>query len=512
LHEDKNYYPDVDEIYPGVEALVMEEDTQPITEPMVPPIQTKEFDLLSKTIPDTTFEFDFLAGLMTKSELIRNIAISGTLHHGKTSFIDLLVQHTNNQKWDLNKEYRYTDCRKDEQQRGMTIKAKPMSLVLQNSKDKSYLINLLDTPGHPNFNDEISAVLRLCDGVILVVDAVEGIQFHTEKIIEAVIRENLDIILCINKIDRLPLELKIPPVDAYYKIRHIIDEFNRVVDSFRYFDTEKKEHLLSPELGNVIFSSSLYGIVFTLESYARKYNEVYESTMDHKQFSKILWGDIYFHEQTRQFSKKPSENANIRTFVQFILEPMYKVLGYSISEEKEELQDILGKLGVFLKLSEYKLDPKPLLKLICQKFYCHYSALVDVIIDKVVDSRKGSEIKLRNHYKGNQDTEIYSDIRKCSPDGALAINITKLYHKYDYISFDAFGRVLSGTVKKGDVVKVLGEKFNLQEQEDMIVKEVTNMWIFNSRYRVEINKVPANNWVLLEGVDLSISKVNFVLI
>jgi U5 small nuclear ribonucleoprotein component len=90
-------------------------------------------------------------------------------------------------------------------------------------------------------------------------------------------------------------------------------------------------------------------------------------------------------------------------------------------------------------------------------------------------------------------------------------NLTKLYHKYDYISFDAFGRVLSGTIKKGDIVKVLGEKYNLTEQEDMIVKEVTNMWIFQSRYRVEINKVPVGNWVLLEGIDVSISKVVYYL-
>jgi U5 small nuclear ribonucleoprotein component len=484
----------------------MEEDTQPITEPMIPPIQTKEFDLLAKTIPETTFEFDFLAGLMTKPELIRNIAVCGTLHHGKTSLVDMLVQHTHTEKWDLNREYKYTDCRQDEQKRGMSIKAMPMSLVLQNTKDKSYLVNLFDTPGHPNFNDEVSAALRISDGVILVVDAVEGVQFHTEKIIEACIRENVDIVLCINKIDRLALELKIPPADAYFKIRHIIDEFNRVVDSFRYFDTEKKNHFVSPELGNVIFASSLYGIVFTLESYAKKYIEAYESKTEHKQFSKFLWGDVYYHEG--KFSKKSSEKANTRSFVQFVLEPLYKILGYAVSEEKEDLQEILGKLGIILKISEYKIDPKPLLKLVCQKFYGHYGALVDVIIAKVVDAKKGSEIKIRNTYKGDRASEIYSDVVKCSPDGALAIQITKLYHKYDYISFDAFGRVLSGTVKKGDVVKVLGEKFNLQEQEDMIVKEVTNMWIFNSRYRVEINKVPAGSWVLLEGIDLSISKVS----
>jgi U5 small nuclear ribonucleoprotein component len=93
-----------------------------------------------------------------------------------------------------------------------------------------------------------------------------------------------------------------------------------------------------------------------------------------------------------------------------------------------------------------------------------------------------------------------------SPNGFLAVHVTKLYHKYDYLTFDAFARVLSGTIKKNEVVKILGENFNLQEKEDMVVKEVTNMWIYQSRYRVEINKVPIGNWVLLEGIDISISK------
>lgn len=512
LQEDKNYYPEAEEVYgKGVEALVEEEDTQPLTEPIIPPITTKDFDLVEKKIPDTTFEFDFLAGIMTRPELIRNVALAGSLHHGKTSLVDLLVQETHIEKWDVGREYRYTDCRQDEQKRGLSIKCHPMSLILQNTKDKSYLINILDTPGHPNFSDEISAAFRLCDGVVIVVDIVEGVMLHTEKIIKAAIKENLDIVLCINKIDRLVLELKLPPNDAYFKIKHIIDEFNRVVSENLHYNTERKQHFVSPDSGNVIFTSSLYGIIFTLESYARKYNELYSTTTDPKQFSKFLWGDIYFNKETRKFSKKPSEKATIRSFVEFILEPMYKILGYTISEEKEKLMSIVSKLGVYLKLSEYKLDPKPLLRLVCNKFYGHYSSLVDVLVSQVIDSKKGSIIKINNTYTGDRDTDVYNDIIKCNHTGTLAVNVTKLYHKYDYLSFDTFGRVLSGTVKKGDIVKVLGEKYNIRESEDMIVKEVTNMWIYESRYRVEINKVPANNWVLLEGIDISISKVIYYL-
>lgn len=100
---------------------------------------------------------------------------------------------------------------------------------MQDLKSKSYLMNFYDTPGHVNFSDEVTAAIRLCDGAVICVDAAEGVMLNTERLIKHALQEGLSIAVCINKIDRLILELKLPPQDAYFKIRQILDEINGII-------------------------------------------------------------------------------------------------------------------------------------------------------------------------------------------------------------------------------------------------------------------------------------------
>lgn len=169
----------------------------------------------------------FLADMMDNSALIRNVALVGHLHHGKTTFVDCLIRQTHpNLKNYEEKNLRYTDTLFTEQERGVGIKAVPVTLVLPDIKQKSYLMNIFDTPGHVNFSDEVSAAIRLSDGVCLFIDAAEGVMLNTERLLKHAVQEKLAITICINKIDRLILELKLPPQDAYYKLRHIVEEIN----------------------------------------------------------------------------------------------------------------------------------------------------------------------------------------------------------------------------------------------------------------------------------------------
>lgn len=151
----------------------------------------------------------------------------------------------------LTSKVRYTDTRFDERERGMSIKGTPLSLVLPDSRGKSFFLHFMDTPGHVNFSDEVTASLRLSDGAVLVVDVVEGSMINTERLLKHALQEGLSVVLILNKMDRLILELKLPPQDAYYKIKHVLDSLNQIILDFFQDEEKAYEHKLSPERGTV---------------------------------------------------------------------------------------------------------------------------------------------------------------------------------------------------------------------------------------------------------------------
>lgn len=108
LHEDKNYYPDAEEVYPGAEIVIGDEDTQPLETPIIAPMKSKTYCLYEKKLPKTNFDFKFLAGLMDHPHLIRNVCLLGNLHHGKTTLMDLFVHQTHPELEQVDKETRST--------------------------------------------------------------------------------------------------------------------------------------------------------------------------------------------------------------------------------------------------------------------------------------------------------------------------------------------------------------------------------------------------------------------
>ncbi|KAI9880134.1 MAG: hypothetical protein M1830_005163 [Pleopsidium flavum] len=512
LHEDKQYYPTAQQVYgPDVETMVQEEDAQPLTQPIIAPVQQKKFTVQEANLPPVHYSREFMTDLMNFPEQIRNIALAGHLHHGKTAFMDMLVMQTHDIKQRLEKktgrkkdeQLRYTDVHILERERGLSIKAAPMSLVLQGTGGKSHLLNILDTPGHVNFVDEVASSVRLVDGVVLIVDVVEGVQINTEQIIKHAVLEGLPLTLVVNKMDRLILELKLPPTDAYFKLKHVIEEVNTVIENTLPGQGEKRR--LSPEKGNVAFACSSMGWCFTLPSFAKMYAQSYPK-VNAREFGARLWGDIFFNPKSRKFTRKGMEERSKRTFVNFVLEPIYKLYSHTISESPEDLRETLATLGIHLKPSQYKTDAKILLRLVCEQFFGFAEGFVDMIVEHVPSPTEGAKKKLDRYYTGPLDTKVASAMERCDQDGPLVVQVAKLFNTSDASGFYSFGRVMSGTARAGQQVRVLGESYSLDDEEDMTMATISDTWIANSRYNIPTSGVPAGNWVLLGGVDNSIVK------
>ncbi|KAL1604090.1 hypothetical protein SLS60_005682 [Paraconiothyrium brasiliense] len=525
LHEDKQYYPSATDVYgPDVEVLVQEEDTQALSQPIIAPVVQKKFTVQEEDLPPVHYSRELMTDLMNYPDQIRNIAIAGHLHHGKTAFMDMLVMETHDIQDRLDskrgkkreEQLRYTDVHVVERERGLSIKAAPMTLVLQNTSMKSHLFNIIDTPGHVNFADEVAASMRLVDGIVLVVDVVEGVQVTTELAIKHAILEDLPLTLVVNKMDRLILELKLPPRDAYFKIKHVIEEVNTVIENTIPGRGERRR--VSPERGNVAFACSSMRWCFTLQSFAKMYAEFYPGpakapgfgkpmkNLDVEKFAVRLWGDIFYNPGSRKFSRKSQEEDSKRSFVHWILEPIYKLYAHTLSESADDLKDTLDQLGIRLKPSEYKTDAKELMRLVCQQYFGPSTGFVDMITQHVPSPADGAKRMLEKHYTGPLDSKTAESMEKCDQNGPLVIHVSKLYNTTDAKSFHALGRVLSGTATTATSVRVLGEGYTIEDEEDMVVATITDTWIAESRYNVPTSGVPAGNWVLLGGVDNSIVK------
>ncbi|KAL3223924.1 hypothetical protein MRX96_026999 [Rhipicephalus microplus] len=137
-----------------------------------------------------------------------------------------------------------------------------------------------------------------------------------------------------------------------------------------------------------------------------------------------------------------------------------------------------------------KLNVRPLLRLVCSRFVGEFSGFVDMCAPL--------------------ESELGEAMLKCDPEGPLIVHTTKQYSTQDATSFHVFGRVMSGTLHANQDVRILGENYTSTDEEDSRVLAVGRLWVHESRYKVEVNRVPAGNWVLMEGIDQPVVKTSTI--
>ncbi|PKL71445.1 MAG: elongation factor EF-2 [Methanobacteriales archaeon HGW-Methanobacteriales-2] len=201
--------------------------------------------------------------LMSKPEFIRNIGIVAHIDHGKTTLSDNLLAGAGMISKELAGDQLFMDFDEEEQKRGITIDAACVSMVHE-FDGKEYLINLIDTPGHVDFGGDVTRAMRAVDGAVVVVDAVEGTMPQTETVLRQALRENVQPVLFVNKVDRLINELKITPEEMQIRLGAVIDKVNKLIKGMKPDEYETLR--LDAAAGRVAFGSALYNWAVSIPS------------------------------------------------------------------------------------------------------------------------------------------------------------------------------------------------------------------------------------------------------
>ncbi len=200
--------------------------------------------------------------LMRNIEQVRNIGTLAHVDHGKTTTTDSLLMAAGLLSPKVAGKALALDYVEIEQLRQMTVKAANISLY-HVWRGKPYVINLVDTPGHVDFTGHVTRSLRVMDGALVVVDAVEGVMTQTETVVRQALAERVRPLLFINKVDRLIRELKLTPSEIQRRFVEIIRDFNNLIELYGEKGFKEKWKV-DPAKGQVAFGSALHKWGFTV--------------------------------------------------------------------------------------------------------------------------------------------------------------------------------------------------------------------------------------------------------
>ena len=410
--------------------------------------------------------------LLKRPDRIRNVCILAHVDHGKTTLTDSLLASNGIISFKQAGTLRYMDAREDEQIRGITMESSAVSLLFDlrpeltisrspstaslNSSDQTvsslgrtfeglavgdrrFLVNLIDSPGHVDFSSQVATAAKLCDGCLVLVDAVEGVCTQTAAVLRQAYRDRLTPCLVINKMDRLITELKLNSVEAsewLFKLLAQVNAIQATVSSSKYFVEEQIEKFVSdqplkvmnqldsevdedgeafcPSKGNVVFASATDGWAFRIDHFAR----LFSKKLDIKEtvLQETLCGEYYMDSKAKRvLRKKAAEKAGLSKpmFSQFILDNIWPVYEATSSDgwDQARIEKIASSLGVKLPLRELKArDGKTVLRSIMTSWLPLADAAFAAIVDQLPNPSDASRNRIPNLFASTPESTQLSVI------------------------------------------------------------------------------------------------------
>ncbi|SCM09606.1 elongation factor Tu, putative [Plasmodium chabaudi chabaudi] len=451
-----------------------------------------------------------LVKYLDKNEQTRNICILAHVDHGKTTLVDNLISSNKIISEKNIGKVKYMDNREDEQKRQITMKSSSIllectynknyviemfsntttcadketnengetnltteqSINPQNEKTRkgdneekdgitkssvnehTYLINIIDTPGHVDFSSEVSTCVRICDGALILIDCIEGLCSQTKIVLRQTWKEMVKCILVINKIDKLITNKNMDSMDAYEHINNIIENVNAYIyqlymeqnmDNEDINNTiELEKYTFSTLKGNVLLCSSTHCWCIDMNIFTYLFCKKMNIDINNcDKIKKYMWNRYYFNIKEKKILKIPNDTnilpssgaTNVakkkkkNLFSLVVLDFLWRIYDITLTNrDDEQIKKLCTELNIsdqFLQNSKYKQNNNEnnvfILTTIMSNFLSLSRATFNACIEVFPSSKNISESRLFKIYPSLYNNPIYKNILNCASDQTFTI-------------------------------------------------------------------------------------------
>lgn len=370
----------------------------------------------------------------------------------------------------------------------------------------AFFINLIEPSRHLDISTEVTSTFSVADGALIVINCVNPIPLHIRNVLRQAVDERVKPLLVLNQIEPIIQESKMTPEELYQSFFRTIDSVNSVVAAAAASQHIEKNAfednlLFHPDQATVAFASGLGDWAFTIDGFAQRYAKRFG--VHRGKIAQKFWGDNYFNMATKKWTTE-SMDANgqplERSFVMFILDPIFKLMDAILSFKTEAWQKMLTKLEIHLSRAENELNGKALLKVVMNKFLPTKDALLEMTVIHLPSPVTAQRYRVDTLYEGPMNDECAAGIRNCDPEGPLMMFVSKMVRTTDKGRFYGFGRVFSGTIRAGLKVRIMGPTHAVGTKTDLFLRSIQRL-VLMTKGNPPVVDCPAGNLIGVVGID-----------